>query len=321
MKKFSIKPIGYLLIVIFFFLYSYFLSISFTLGDQLHYRSLYETFSETLLQDILVVGGLKVGSIEPLTLFLLWVGAKLGIDKDIYISFWNVTLLLGLVILARKYKMSFLLILLLLTNYYVIVLMTGAERLKFAMIFLTYSFIFFETKKVSYGLVLISPLAHFQSLIFITGYISHLISGQFLRLIVLLKVKKTALFLAVFFLVFTIVFFVLFGGALISKFDAYFDVRSFASLFNILLLSIIVLTIARNKFAFFPMLSVMSVFVFFLGGERVNMIAFFLSLFFLILERRADHPLFLILMLYFSIKSIPFVNNIVLHGNGYHGCC
>jgi len=311
----------YGLIFVTFFLCSYFLVSLYTLGDQVHYRRLYEVFSETPLTDILKIGVVNVGSLEPLTMFLLWGGAQLGVDKDIYISLWNVILLVGLVVLSRKYKMSLFFILLLLTNFYVIVLMTSAERLKFAMILITYSFIYFESKKVSYGLMLFSPAAHFQSLILIFGYFSKLIANQFLRFIVSFKIKKTVLLFVICFLVFSSFLFIFFSSALISKFNSYFEFRSLSSLFNILLLSIVVLLIAKNKFSFFLMLSVMSFFVIVFGGERVNMIAFFLSLFFLILERRADHPFFMLLMLYFSIKSIPFVNNIVMYGNSFHVCC
>lgn len=303
----------------FFFLFSYLLVQSYTGGDQEHYRKLYETFSKTLFSDILRIGLVHIGSAEPLTMLILWAGAKLHIDKDIYISFWNAILSLGLFILSRKHRMNLLFTFLLLTNFYVIVLMTGAERLKFAMIFLIYSFIYFNSRKLHYGFMLISPLAHFQSLIFISGYISHVFSNQILRFFFSLKIKKSALFFSVVVLIFLALFLVVFSDILLSKFDAYFSSSSISSLFNILLLSVLVLFIARNKFAFFLMLFVLAVFVLLFGGERVNMIAFFLSLFFLILEKRADHPLFLLLMVYFSVKSIPFVYNIMVHGNGFHG--
>ncbi|MBD3842654.1 MAG: hypothetical protein IE909_12365 [Campylobacterales bacterium] len=305
-----------------FFQLSYFLIQNYTEGDQEHYRKLYETFSETLLVNILKIGLVNVGSSEPLTMFVLWSGAQLGIDKDFYISFWNALLALGLFVLSRKYKMNYIFIFLLLTNFYVVVLMTGAERLKFAFIVIVYSFVFFNVKKnASLSLVLISPLFHFQSLIFISGYVVYLASEHFLRFFYFLKIKKKALlFLIVLIISFSFVF-VSFGHVLFSKIDAYYAFHSIVELRNILVLSVIVLLLTKNKLAFSIMLGIMALFVLILGGERVNMIAFFISLFFLILEKRADHPLFLLLMVYFSVKSIPFVNNIMVHGNGFYGCC
>lgn len=302
-----------------FFIYSYFLSFNYTMGDQEHYRLLYERLGDSKLDEILSISFSTVGSFEPITVFLIWVGAQLEINKDVYMSFWNAVLLLGLVVLARKYRMNLVFIILLSTNFYLIVLMTGAERLKFAMILLTYSFIYFDSSKARYGFIFLSPLAHFQSLIFISGYVSHVISNQILLFFVLLKIKKIALIFLVFFLVFASIFFAFFGGLLFSKFYAYFDSRSLYSFLNILLLCVVVLFVGKNKFSFFLMFSVVAVFVLLVGEERVNMIAFFLSLFFLMLEGRADHPLFLLIMLYFSIKSIPFVNNIILYGNGFYG--
>lgn len=302
--------------LIFFFL-SHVLISYYTLGDQLYYRELYSAFSVTPINEILVTGLRQVSSMEPLSLFFLWIGAKLNIDKDVYISFWNALLLVGLVIFSKKYKMNLLFIFLLLTNFYVIVLLTGAERLKFAFIILIYAFVFNDNKRISNTLMFISPLAHLQSLIFIVGYLSHSASKYFLSILFNLRVKKKVIYLF-FFVIFVFGFLLYFFHVqLYSKLNAYFEMRSILSLFNITVLLVVCLLITSQKFEFFLMLSVISIFVFILGGERVNMIAFFVSLCLLIVEKKADHPFFMLLMVYFSIKSIPFINNIVIYGNGF----
>jgi hypothetical protein len=49
----------------------------------------------------------------------------------------------------------------------------------------------------------------------------------------------------------------------------------------------------------------------------VNMIAVALVIYYLMEERRLYHPLVYLLMAYFSIKTIPFVNKIILYGDGF----
>jgi len=307
----------YAFLVPFFYVYSYFLISNYYSGDQEYYRILYDNLAYSSLDEILPLALSIIGASEPLSIFLLWVGANLSLDKDVFISLWNVLLLIGLVAISRKHRMGFFFTILLVTNFYVIVLMTGAERLKFAFIFIVYFFLFFD-KKISFFFAFLSPLAHFQILIFWAGGLLYFYAYPLLRFMKTLKIDiKTFAGLVVIFFLF-VAFFLKFSDSLESKFNTYFSERSLSDLLNLLLLSVIVLIVSRRKFALFLMLSLISFFVLIVGGSRVNIIAFFLSLFFLIIERRANHPLFLLLMLYFSIKSVPFVKNILDYGNGFY---
>ena len=316
--RYSLNSIAF----IFFFFLSYILIQPYTEGDQKHYIRLYEALSEASFLDILNVGFANVGSLEPLSMYILWIGSQLGVDKNVYISIWNAFLLLGFFIFAQKYRMRKIFVFLLITNFYVLVAMSGAERLKFALLALTYSFVFLESRrKVAYTLLLISPLFHFQSIIFLVGYVAYSFSKQLFDFFISFKIKYSFLLGLVFLLFFAGYVFYVFNDILLLKFHAYYQGRSFSVFYQALILSCAVLIVTNRRLQFISMLSVLCVFIYFLGGERVNMVAFILSLFFLIVEKRADHPVFLVLMFYFSVKSVFFINRVFLYGDGFHVCC
>ena len=88
---------------------------------------------------------------------------------------------------------------------------------------------------------------------------------------------------------------------------------------NISLLLIVSLIVLKDKFktilSFFPLI----VAVVILGGQRVNMIAVTLLFILCISEKRLKHPLIILLLTFFSLKSIPFVYNIYHNGDGFDG--
>ena len=59
-----------------------------------------------LWNEVMPLALTKVASVEPVSIYVLWVGASLGIDKDIFISLLNIVLLLGLFLFCRKYVIS-----------------------------------------------------------------------------------------------------------------------------------------------------------------------------------------------------------------------
>ena len=64
--------------IIFMFLYAYSYSLisNYIFGDQEHYRKLYELFADTNFTSILLIGLGVIGSSEPVSLFILWLGCR-----------------------------------------------------------------------------------------------------------------------------------------------------------------------------------------------------------------------------------------------------
>src|SRR5690606_11983911 len=89
-----------------------------------------------------------------------------------------------------KYRASFLFAALLLTNYYLLVLLSSAERVKFAYLFLALSFCF-EKPRTKLTLSLLAAFCHTQALVQVA---SALIYGMSARREEIFKNKKMALF-------------------------------------------------------------------------------------------------------------------------------
>ena len=123
--RLKIKKSNLILIIIIplFFFYSYILLSNYTLGDQINYITFYELALDASYKDIWPIAVSKLDSYEPISIYTLWFGAQLGIDKNIYISIFNVILLSGIYLVLIKYNTPWYVIILVLTNFYVIVLM------------------------------------------------------------------------------------------------------------------------------------------------------------------------------------------------------
>ena len=159
------KAFKYLLVFIIVFLISYLLLGLYEYGDQVHYRKFYNDIKGYNFLEAYVMGYFYLTSFEPISIFILWSGSNLGIEKDIYISLLNSILAISVLRLCIIYEVKWYIITLLLSNYYLFVLYTGAERLKISFIIIVFSLIV-SNRKVS-NLIYLSPLAHLQSMILI----------------------------------------------------------------------------------------------------------------------------------------------------------
>jgi hypothetical protein len=116
---------------------------------------------------------------------------------------------------------------------------------------------------------------------------------------------------------FLIVFFVI-QEAIISKAGSYIENSDgTAEVANIIFLLIFTLIISKDRFQLLIALLPLVLAVYILGGMRVNMIGVTVFFYLMLSERSLTHPLSLILLLYFSLKSVPFVKNILLYGDGF----
>jgi hypothetical protein len=300
----------------------FFVSLSFlgaySLGDQVHYHNFYNLIRGVPFSQVAPIALSTIDSAEPLSWLVLWVGSNLGFDKDLWIAFLNTFLIVGLVIILKKNSAPWYLVPLLLTNFYVIVLMTSAERLKIGYIFLIWAFIFEGRWRVFFNIL--SPLAHLQSLIFIISLFMSSISKQVRYFFVFGKFRKKE-FLYIFILIFLVaLIFIYLQDGILRKVQVYASESiSVNELVNIFLLVIIGLLVTKDRLRLFLALLPLIAAVAIIGGQRVNMIAVSVFIGLMMYERRLSHPLVVLLLFYFSMKSIPFVLNIYQYGNGFGG--
>jgi len=299
-----------------FFWYGYSLISAYTEGDQRSYRLLYEALADAEPLEVIALANAYVGASEPISAYLLWAGATLGIDKDFYIALLNVLLLVGIFLLGKRYSVGVIPLFLLLTNFYVIVLMTGAERLKIAYLLLIWAVLWGGKKEIV--LVGMSPLAHLQNFILFPGLLLANAADSIKHLVFSAKLKKRFFFTTGIVLVLLAVIFPFLCEAVLRKATVYLslDITPF-EIVNLVVLSAIAFVATKDRWRMALALIPMYPAVYLIGGSRLNMIAVTLALFFLMKERVLNHPLVMALLIYFSLKSIPFVQKIFNYGNGF----
>lgn len=305
------------LIAVVFFVISFFLLNLSVYGDQEHYHRFYNKLNGASLVDVIKLQVSTVSGAEPVYGYLMWTGANLQIPKNLYLSFYNAILAASLFLLLKKYRVSPLVIILIFTNFYFFVLLVSAERLKISYMFLVISAI--STGAMRRPFLLLGALSHFQTFI---NY-SSIVCGS-LKLppapsirMSLHKLKSLALAFCIGICI---------AGVILLNFTSIFEKFMYyvlakmeiTSLLNLLLLLVIGLVVTRQKrgysFAMLPIILAAIV----LGPSRVNMIGFVMIFYHLMKEGLTSHPLIYALLVYFTVKTFPFIVNIVVHGNGFY---
>ena len=303
------------LFVIFLTGLNYYLLGFYIKGDQTYYRLLYSTFSETNYRDIFFVAIPIIGSSEPFTLTILWLGTQLGIEKDLYISLYNFLLLIGLWLFCRQNKSGVLILFLIFTNYYIVVLMTSAERLKFAFILITYAFVFFDKKWIRSIFLISSILAHFQSALFLLGLGAYRALAN--KVIISSRISISGLFIKLISILFVCIISYYFYDNISHKLIVYIGNGDIYSLIKPLILFIVSLLSLKSYWSAIKIFIVMSPLFYIFGDNRMTMVYFLVLFYFLGIEGRLKRPAFLVLMAYFSVKSIGYVTNIFSFGTGF----
>ena len=302
----------YIFLFLIYFVFSYYILELYQFGDQVHYRQFYSDISEVGFFEAFAMAYFYLASIEPLSIFILWTDSLLDIPKDIYISFFNAVLAVSLIKLFEKYKVKWYVILLLLSNYYLLVLFTGAERLKFAYLILIISLL--SNKKYIKNLIYLSPIAHLQSILLIAPKMILSFYQSNLR-------KKRRLFRnALSVALYIILFFSLYilKDGILRKFYYYYNSSwDILQIFQLFVLSIVYLIITKNYkqslLIFIPLFLLAMI----IGNDRVNMIGFTFITFLLMRLDKLKHPLYIALLLYFVVKAYFLLLNIINFGEGW----
>lgn len=311
------KYLKLLLLLPVFYCYSYILISNYTNGDQFIYRALYSAFTVTNFQDVMEVSRLYVSAEDILSSYILWIGASIGIDKDIFISIINAGLLLCIYVIAKKYRVKRSMLFLILTNYYLIVLMTGAERLKFSFVFFLIAVVV-ETRTIKIGSLVAAIFAHLQATILIGSLALGIILGRIKQNFVRSKNYLIAILgsLAVLAVFAAVLYYQ--KDAINLKFNAYLiDQSSSIEMLQIAIFLFAGLIFINDKKSFSISIMPLALLTTLIGGSRVNMMAVVIGVYWFWREGKANHPFLYGTMLYFSIKTIPFVERIFLYGNGF----
>ena len=302
----------YIFLFLIYFIFSYYILELYQYGDQVHYRRFYSEINGVSFFEAFAMAYFYLAGIEPITIFMLWIGSSLEIPKDIYISFFNGILSVSLIKLCEKYKVKWYVILLLLSNFYLLVLFTGAERLKFAYLILIISLL--SNKKYINNLIYLSPLAHLQSTVLIAPKMVLSFYQSNFR-------KKSSLFrnvLSIIFFITLFYFFYFLKDAILRKFYSYYtsswDISEIFQLSVLLLVYLIITKNYKHSFLIFVPLFFLAMII---GNDRVNMMGFTFITFLLMRANKLNHPLYIALLIYFVYKSYFLLFNIINYGEGW----
>lgn len=283
-------------------------------GDQRYYTALYDSLRNTPFYAISKTQYNYTGSREPLYGILMWFFAGLY-EKDAVISAFNAILMSTIAYWLVSQKVNKLFLLLVFTNYYMLVLLTSAERLKFAYLFAALSVVLPPAWR--FAAAACSLLNHFSVIIIFLSIslperarlaIASLRTGGFKALtsIVFLVAILSSFF----------IFYMLSRASYTEKIEAYqaYDVMEVASG---ALLAAVALFVSKQRLHVLMLLTLPLIATFVFGGGRMNMITATVFVYTVVRESRTGHPLVLLLMAYLSFKSIGYIDSVLQYGTGF----
>jgi hypothetical protein len=307
--------------IIFFFSFSYIFLSYYTEYDQLAYHKLYNFLSKQNFKDLLNLSlddvKIYLNTSEPLSIFILWVGSYFGLEKNFYISILNTLFAIFLYLFLKKNKAPWFIYFFVISNFYFLVLLTAAERLKIAYIFLLCA-ILIKNNFIKNLIFIILPMAHLQLLVVVIGMMIYkLIYSIKLRYVKLIDFTYS-LFIFIFLIwVINKVFFPSLTKFLDYKnygetggiFDSFFQKSIFLEIFFLYLI--------KSKFKFLTLSLPAFILSLIIGDWRLNIVIFTLGFYFILIEKKSGNLLFIILMTYFSLKSVTFLYNVFKYGHGF----
>ena len=300
-----------------FSLFSILLLEFYQLGDLRHYRALFESLSVACFGEINLLSRQIVDGKEPLAAATLWAGAKLGFSHDYFVAILNFLLVFNLGMWLARNGVTKGLILLILSNFYIIVLITAAERLKIGMLIVTFGL--WGGVRARFFCAMLSFLGHMQGLFLVYGAIGSrltYIHDRFLEF----KIDVNGMLLALCFIFAAFFSFIIFSQDILNTISKFLQQpihwRHFFGL-SIIGTSLVFVKDKRLRnqllalcLAFFP------IFVVF-GSNRINMFLVILTVYFFVENKETKNPFFIALCLYFSVKGVAFAAAIFVHGNGF----
>ena len=299
------------------FLYSYLLLTFYVEGDQSHYIKLYDALASATIFEVPWVAVKYVLAYEWVTFYILWLPAVLGVPKIIFISLSNVFLVFLLLKYLKSYNIKLILKILLIHSFYVLVLMTSAERLKFSYIFILLSVVS-NSQTRRYFFALLACVTHFQTIILYAAFLAQFLPNLVLYTLKYKSIKKIYFSYALGLAVIAIVFYNVFGDGLSNKVVTYLNLRNileFGKVWFVILVSMLIF--GRNKVSVMFVFLTLGVVILFFGQDRVNMIVLTLFVHFCFTYQvKSSLPLY-VLSFYMFIKSFPFLFNIFNYSNGF----
>lgn len=320
--KLSWSTIHWILVGMAVFFLSLYISPYYVEGDQFKYANAYKGLTDYGLLEGYDFYVNEIGGTEFFYYFIIWIASNCGFEKYIVMAVANAILAISAMKLFAGWKVAMpVSALILLSNFYFMVLYFAAERLKFAVLFFVISLLYIGSKKRFYLSAAMAIASHFQIFMLYASMLS-LRLGK--ALWSFLKVARIPLSRMVLGTVALVVFAVLAQPIvveyIIPKANYYARLSSgneLADMARIMALLALSLWYSKSKsetvLIFIPLILASMI----LGGDRVNIFGYFAFLYYGLRYNRGINIGILITSLYFVWKSYYFVLSTLEYGYGY----
>lgn len=298
------------------FLFSVYLSPLFVNGDQEFYRYFYnDCFKYEGLDAQYFCYNSSLSTQEPIYFYIAKI-SQYFFNKDLFVSVANFILVFFLIKIIFKYfkdkKTVNIFIVLVLVNYYTFVLFFSAERLKFSLIFILFSFFFVGYK--SYFFKILMLFTHIQTIFLFAATLIY--SFFYTNNKIWVKVLGVALS-SVFISIFYFIMQEHIGNKLYSYSERSIDEDSgFTSLIKSLFFLIISYFSTRQVVVVLMHLPLIFA-SYFLGSSRILILSFFVYISMLVYFKGGLDLLGFLLLFYFALKSLGFWSNVIAYGSGF----
>lgn len=300
------------------FFASLWLSMHYVWGDQFGYHLAYSLIEGLGLQDGFFIYERNISNADFVHFVLSLLGSSLGIEKNVFMSFFNAFFAVYTLKLLEKWGVDFrVACLIVLTNFYMFVLYFAAERLKIGFIFLVLTLFYSNKPRLSYLLSLCSIGSHVSILLI---YVSVGVAYTYDCFRSGAKLRPKTLYLSMLMLLPPLLIALYVSKSILWKLGTYMELNANLSAMSFVPLSLLVVLtgvyakdIGKSLAVFAPF----AVGVALLGASRLNMLAYFIFLGFGLRANAGLNAGVLITGAYFFYKSIVFVTNILEHGHGF----
>ncbi|PVW15743.1 hypothetical protein [Marixanthomonas spongiae] len=310
-KKIFVLSLGF---SIYCFLISLYLFQLYIGGDQQYYTHFYNGLHRfSLLDGYLFYKG-SLGASEPVYYILIYVFNTL-INKNLFFSILNA--FFGFIISKRLLKIGMhpVLLFLISINFYLLVLLIPAERLKVSLLFFLLSFSF-KNNKINFALIFLAILAHFQTLILLIHRFCNEIKTQ-LQNIHTMKVGKVIRFMIIGFLLISIPYYFFFE-TISEKFIIYKRQTGINEILKPTVFFMLSL-IYKKKDSFTVVIMHLPIIVlaYYIGDSRLVILSFGIFLYYGLQYKRGLNFGTLISLIYFAIKGLIFISDVKIYGEGF----
>ncbi len=292
-----------------FFVFSMFLYSYYKFGDLYWYSEIYKNMPDQLISAFQFYSS-SIDSKEIIHFLIVYVFHNI-LNKDVLFSFINAVMIYNILLYLQKINVSWFIIILILFNYYTIVLLTSAERLKVAMLFFMFA-LNAKNSRNQYINVLLSLVSHLQmSMLYIVILVRNMLYKVSNR-ITLNKILKTV----------SIVIIIALVGFFFLK-DQFLNklvwIKSYGVSETYKSIICLILSIVISKKILDPILLISPFIIacLYIGGTRINMFSFLIFCYFAFQNKRGMNTITILSLLFFLYKTIYFIMNVIKYGDGF----